>query len=163
MQNDNQSLAPTPQPPQAAQTTQASPPTQPNLPQTSVAVSPAAPTDITKHQSNMETLMMAFGILTILSLLVNNGFILKISAAVFLLVAIVSITRSMSMPKPQAVERSAPQPWVTSAEVTKKPTSPLKIIGIATLVIVGLPIIGYLGFFVLIMFMMMSGGGRMGT
>lgn len=141
MQDDNQPVAPMSQAPDF------SAPSQPN---------------VSQRENIYETLMLVFGFLAILSLLINNGFLLKLSAVVFLMVAVITIVRGLASSRQSAAPTTVQQPDGSAAPVRRK-RSLLKILGITLLVIISLPVLGYMalwGFFIIIL---LFGGGDMGS
>lgn len=125
-------------------------------------VSPPAPSAPKVSQSSTQQMyeyaMLGFGIITVYSLIVRNGFLLKIGITLFLIVAIISITQSIARSR-------APSNKITSASeaAAKKPTSPWKVLGIILLVILLIPVIGQMLLVGLFILMLVLGGGNVGT
>lgn len=112
---------------------------------------------VNKSQNIYETLMLIFGLVTLGSLLINQGFLLKVGATLFLGVAILAIVRSTK-------NRIIYSHSIMREQVpVKAKRSPLKIVGIIMLVILLAPIILYGGLFVIFLLMLSLGGGDIGT
>lgn len=113
-----------------------------------------------RKQSIYENLMLAFGIGALISMLANQGFLLKICAAVFLGIAVINIVKnSKDMPQQPA----AYVPTVMAQPEPSKKRGAMKTIGLAVLVLAAVPVVIFGGFFLLIMIMLASGGGDMGS
>lgn len=113
-----------------------------------------------KKQNAYEYVLLGSGTLAILSLLFNNGFSLKLTAAIFLVVAVISIVRSISAPKQQVL---ASGPILASEKSFPKKRSPLTIVGIILIVVILVPIVPYLFLILFFIIAMLFGGGNMGT
>lgn len=135
---------------------------QPTAPSSPVVVQAASvPKETTSNiQNTYEYLMLGFGIVTIFSFITNNGFLLKIGISAFLLVAVISITRSLTQAKK---EKPAAFVQKSANSTPKKKPSILKILGITLLVICMLPVVGYMLLIGLFIIILMFGGGNMGT
>lgn len=101
-----------------------------------------------------EWIMLGLAILTIFSFVINNGFLLTIGIVAFMLVAIISITKSL------ANKTKQPATLTSNSQLqSKKPRSILKILGMTLLIIALLPVFFYGGLMVLfIIFMVLNGG-----
>lgn len=122
-----------------------------------------APAPITLGQSKsslsqqiLEYTMLGFGIITVFSLIVRNGFLLKIGITLFLIVAVISITRSLS----KARRPSSSSQFPVTATQNPKKTNPWKILGIVLLTILLLPVIGYMLLIALLMILIALNGGQ---
>lgn len=107
-------------------------------------------------QEVLEYTMFVFGIIAVFSLIIRNGFMLNIGITIFLIVAIISITRNLS--KSRSASNSTQFP-VTSSQNPKK-TNPWKIVGLALLTLLMIPIIIQGAFVLLIIVVMIMGGGK---
>lgn len=106
-----------------------------------------------------ETIMLVFGGLAILSLLLNIGFLLKVTAAIFLVVAIIAIISSLGRPRPAAPVASQQ----TTTQAAPKQRTVLKTIGLTIFILLLLPVLAYGALILFFIIALASGGGRMGT
>lgn len=125
---------------------------------TVLAPAPITPKQGGISQQILEYTMLGFGIITVFSLIVRNGFLLKIGITLFLIVAIISIIRSLSKARSST---SSSQFSIASAQNPKK-TNPWKILGIVLLTLLMLPVIGY-GLLVVAITVMIAMTGGQGT
>lgn len=120
-----------------------------------------------------EIALFVLGTVAIIGLLFNIGPLLQVSAGMFLVIAIISILRSLRGPaKPaQAPVTNVPdadaQPLVQQVSYGSKQQlaavkrwSPLKIIGTIILLIVVAPILFYAFIIIMFIIMLMAGGGK---
>ncbi|MBX6334143.1 hypothetical protein IRY61_02250 [Candidatus Saccharibacteria bacterium] len=119
---------------------------------------PTVPTAVTKWQNPYEITLLIFGIVAVFSLLTGNGDLLRIAAIVFLLVSLYSIARGVPL-------RGEPVTTTSDGKVIREKHNwtPLRIIGLSILVVIGLPILGYLALIAMFMVLMISGVGEAGT
>jgi hypothetical protein len=117
------------------------------------------------HEKTFETALFAFGILAVLSLILNQGFVLKLSAALFLMVAVIAIVRSLTSSKKVYNVTPVELAQVKADAVSRagRSRSLLKILGITVIVIVAVPVLGYVAMYALLIIVLFSGGGRMGS
>lgn len=97
--------------------------------------------------------MLGAGVITIFSLLNGNVLLLKIAAAVFLLVAVVAIVRSITTPKPIVFNQPS------SSMVAEKPRSMLRTVTKILVIIALIPLIGYGAMIIFFVILMATGGG----
>lgn len=124
-----------------------------------------------------EIALFILGTVAIISLLFNVGPLLQVSAGMFLVIAIISILRSLRGPaKPvqtpvtnssNAASDTSAQPLVQQVSYGSKQQlaavkrwSPLKIIGTIILLIVVAPILFYAFIIIMFIIMLMAGGGK---
>lgn len=119
--------------------------------------SPGTGTD--NRQQVFEYVMLSFGLVTVLSLVTRNGFLLKIGICLFLIVAIISIIRSLLNSKNRAtanLAQGATQPKTKTNKIWK-------ILGITLLALIIVPILGQMLFMGFIIVLLIFNGGSMGT
>ncbi len=135
-------------------------PWQPATP--AAAPQPVAAEAVKKWRNPYETFLLLFGGTAVFSLLTGNGTLLKIAAAVFLIMGLAAIAKGI----PLRGEESGPKSYTDENGVTykiKRPWTPLRVVGMALLIIILLPVLGYLALILLFIFMLSFGGANMGT
>ena len=128
----------------------------------SVTPQPIADTNVKKWYNPYETFLLLFGCTAVFSLLTGYGTLLKIAAVVFLLFGLIAIAKGI----PLRGDQSPPQLLTDANGVThraKRPWTPLRIVGTVLLIIILLPVVGYLALILLLIIMMSTGGVSMGT
>lgn len=151
------------------------PPSQPSSPAPTpiypVVVAPTSEAAVasSKRQEMYEYAMLLFGGLTIASFFVWNGFMLKVSLGIFLVIAVVSIVTGLNnsgrLVKQPPVPSQNSLPSSSSPAVQKSSTPILKILGYTLLAIIALPILSYGVMILFIIILLIFGGGsfRMGS
>jgi len=121
-------------------------------------------TTVAKARSDfLEAVMFGFGALAVVSLIVNNGFLLKISAAIFLVVAATAIVRGLNRTGHASPTQQPTQPQIAQPvdAATLKKRKIIKIVGITVLLIIAAPFIGQILLVVLFLILLAFNGGNM--
>ncbi len=137
MENENQPLQP------------AGPPISPQ---------PQATDVTTKWRNPYETILLIFGCIAVFSLLTGNGGLLKVAAVIFLILGLFTIARGIPL-RGEAVPVSSP----AGSPKVKRPWTPLRIIGLSVLILVVVPIIGFIALILFFIIAFSTGNVRMGT
>ena len=126
----------------------------------------------TPARSNLtESLMLAFGILAVVSLLIGNGLLLKVSALIFFFIAVKAIVKSAtSTQQGSQTPQSGPLQASSQTQTQSAPKQfisrnrkAIKVVGIVVLVIVAAPLIGQLLLVGLFMILLATNHGSMGS
>jgi hypothetical protein len=113
-----------------------------------------------------EYLLLAFGLFAVLSIFIGNGFLLSILCIFFLLVGLGSIISSMARSKLTVnnIRQNVINPAEDGAKVVyvkeKQPMSTTKLLTLTILVLLFLPFIGPVLFFLFVLLMLAVGGGQ---
>lgn len=142
MQNENQTVMPPANPAAAPQ--------------------PVAAEAVKKWRNPYETFLLLFGCAAVFSLLTGNGALLKVAAAIFLIMGLMAIAKGI----PLRGEQVQPRTYTDEHGITykaKRPWTPLRVLGLTLLIVILVPVVGYLALILFFILAFTVGGAEMGT